>query len=385
MRGLFHILPPFAPDYSGVCSTIFELDGLAVIYDAGGCTGTFTGYDDPRWFGSSSAIFCGNLREIDAVLGNDEKFIERLQLSAKSLKKRFIAVIGSPGPMVIGTDYHALASLASQLTGLPALAFDTNGIRYYDIGVSLALKALAETFVQPPCRKTPNTVNLIGATPLDFGKGRQIRELTALLNYSGFQVHSIWAMGSTLDKIATSAEAALNLVISSSGLGAARYLEKEFGMPYIIGMPVGRAQSEHFFEQLRRKSPSRPSRKRGRRGTALVIGEQVLSNAIRTCLEIDFGVKEVTVASYFGLDDALTREGDVALVEECDLSKLTQTKDFDMIIGDPLYRDLVKGSKTCRFLPVPHIALSSRLYWDNEFSLIGENGAQMLQSVRNEK
>ncbi|PID57625.1 hypothetical protein CSB45_07315 [candidate division KSB3 bacterium] len=39
MRGLFHILPPFAPDYSGVCSTIFDLDGLAVIYDVGDVPG----------------------------------------------------------------------------------------------------------------------------------------------------------------------------------------------------------------------------------------------------------------------------------------------------------------------------------------------------------
>ena len=38
-------LPPFAPDYSGVCSTLFELRGIVVIHDAGGCTGNYTGYD----------------------------------------------------------------------------------------------------------------------------------------------------------------------------------------------------------------------------------------------------------------------------------------------------------------------------------------------------
>jgi nitrogenase molybdenum-iron protein alpha/beta subunit len=379
MRGLFQSLPPFAPDYSGVCSTIFDLGGLAVIYDAGGCTGTFTGYDEPRWFGSSSAIFCAGLREVDAVLGDDEKFLKGLRVAASTLDRRFIAVIGSPGPMVIGTDYQALASIASKLTGLPAMAFDTDGIQYYDVGVSLALQALGKTFVKPTIRKTPNTVNILGATPLDFGKGRQLKELISLLRHAGLKILSIWAMNSSLEKIAASAEASVNLVISRSGLEAARYLEKSFGMPYLVGVPVGRKQSTYLFEQLQGKSPSAPETKRNRRGKALVIGEQVLSNAIRNCLEMDFGVKEVIVASYFSLDDALRREGDVALEEERDLSLLTQELNFDIIIGDPLYRELVKEAESCRFLPVPHIALSSRLYWENEFSLIGENGVQMLQ------
>ena len=70
-------LPPFAPDYSGVCSTLFELNGIVVIHDAGGCTGNYTGYDEPRWYGSKSAIFCSGLREMDAVLGLDNDFIEK--------------------------------------------------------------------------------------------------------------------------------------------------------------------------------------------------------------------------------------------------------------------------------------------------------------------
>ena len=382
MEGLFTVLPPFTPDYSGVCSALFELGGIAVIYDAGGCTGNFTGYDEPRWFGSSSAIFSGELREIDAVLGDDEKFIQKLHDAAKNLERSFVTILGSPAPMVIGTDYKALADIVSARTGLPALFFDTNGIEYYDRGISLALTAIAKTFVRPPAQKKANTVNIIGATPLDFGQGRQVNELRVFLEQAGFSVRSIWAMGATLEDIAGSAEACLNIVISRSGLEAARYLEKAMRMPYIVGIPVGRAPGASFLRQLRGEAQEE-SETHGEQGTgtALVLGEQVMCNAIRACLEQDFGFRRVTVASYFTMDEALKRQGDLFLTEERDLLVLSRRETFDVIVGDPLYQGLLAERNSRLFIPVPHVALSSRLYWDSEYSLIGESGLRMLQQV----
>ena len=39
MRGLRKYLTPFAPDQSGAVSVLYELGGIVVICDAGGCTG----------------------------------------------------------------------------------------------------------------------------------------------------------------------------------------------------------------------------------------------------------------------------------------------------------------------------------------------------------
>ena len=36
MRGFYSILPTLSPDFSGVCSTLFELGGILAIHDAGG-------------------------------------------------------------------------------------------------------------------------------------------------------------------------------------------------------------------------------------------------------------------------------------------------------------------------------------------------------------
>ena len=44
MRGLRKYLTPFAPDQSGAVSVLFELGGIVVICDAGGCTGNVCGF-----------------------------------------------------------------------------------------------------------------------------------------------------------------------------------------------------------------------------------------------------------------------------------------------------------------------------------------------------
>ena len=56
MKGLYRYLSPAAPDQSGAVSVLFELGGIIVITDAGGCTGNICGFDEPRWFTKSSAV-----------------------------------------------------------------------------------------------------------------------------------------------------------------------------------------------------------------------------------------------------------------------------------------------------------------------------------------
>jgi len=387
MKGLYKVLPPFTPDYSGVCSVLFELGGIMVIHDASGCTGNFTGYDEPRWYGSSSAVFSSGLREVDAVLGDDEKLLGGLETAVRSLGRSFVAIIGSPAPMVIGTDYQALAHILSQRTGLPVLIFDTNGMHYYDRGASLAFSELARRFVKPASISIENGVNIIGATPLDLGSGKQVERLISLLSDAGCRIVSCWAMGSTLDDIAQSARARLNIVVSRTGLEAARYLEREQGTPYMVGIPIGRAPSQRFINTVRSSLglvsqlpiPSDTIEPLAIVQDALVIGEQVMSNAIRDCLCLDMGIIDVTVASFFELDQTLLGEIDRYLDGEDDLTAMVKEHQYDVIIGDPLYRDLVVPFWEGRYIAFPHVALSSRIYWDSDFDYIDEAGLTLFR------
>ena len=126
MKGLRKYLSPFAPDQSGAAAVLCEFHGLIIILDAGGCAGNICGFDEPRWFESRSAIFSAGLRDMDAILGRDDRLVEKIGKACEKLSADFIAVIGTPVPAVIGTDYRALSRMIEKETGIPALTIDTD-------------------------------------------------------------------------------------------------------------------------------------------------------------------------------------------------------------------------------------------------------------------
>ncbi|MBQ5684575.1 MAG: hypothetical protein IIV27_02950, partial [Clostridia bacterium] len=93
----------YSSDLSGVCSALYELGGLLVMHDASGCNSTYATHDEPRWYGSDSLIFISGLREYDAILGNDEKYIRDVCEAAEETHPTFIAVFGSPIAAMTGT------------------------------------------------------------------------------------------------------------------------------------------------------------------------------------------------------------------------------------------------------------------------------------------
>ena len=146
MKGLRKYLTPFAPDQSGAVSVLYELGGMLVICDAGGCTGNVCGFDEPRWFETRSAVFSAGLRDMDAIRGRDDRLVAQLADAAEKLDVTFAAVIGTPVPAVIGTDYRALERMLSKKTDLSVLTVNTDGMELYDKGEEKAYLALFEKF-----------------------------------------------------------------------------------------------------------------------------------------------------------------------------------------------------------------------------------------------
>ena len=285
-------LPPFSPDYSGVCSAIFDLNCVAVIHDASGCTGNYTGYDEPRWYGSKTAIFCSGLREIDAILGDDEKMIQKVLDAAESLHPELIVLIGSQVPMVIGTDMKGIAADIEARTGIPCLGFDTTGTRYYSDGIAQACLALMERFTQTPERKIPNGVNLLGLTPLDFGSGAA-SDLKAALAQNSLELVSSFCDGLTMEAVQKAAQASLNLVVSQSGLRPARYLEKRFGIPFLVQIPIGKSAQENWLEAVHSCLNGQKSlvpHTTGKDAEILVLGDEILCRSLQLGLKADFGL-----------------------------------------------------------------------------------------------
>jgi len=392
MKGLYRFLTTLVSDYSGVSSALLDLDGLVILHDAGGCAASFVTRDEPRWYRNQSAFFTYGLRELDAILGRDDDLVRKITDIARSMKKQFIALIGSPVSAVVGTDFKGIARVIQKKVNVPVLAFETTGFEDYSTGVSAVFMKIAKQFIDLPEHKIPKSVNILGATPLDVGVGRHLNMLVHLIQQTGFTVIASWTMNSTLKDIKKSAQAEMNIVISYTGLALAKYMKENHGIPYIVAVPVGREPTTNFIHSLGKISHCKINERflshrnkktiigQGlpRQTRALIIGEPVLSCSIRQCLIDDFGVDEAVVASLFPLDNLNQCEA-ICVESKDDLMELINQKDFHLIVGDPYYRELMDEPERSIFIPIPHIARSGCSYWNLDYAYIGEWGFRYFQ------
>ncbi|MDC7125343.1 MAG: nitrogenase component 1 [Spirochaetales bacterium] len=346
MNNLLKRLSPFAPDLSGAVSVLYELGGLTVICDAGGCTGNICGFDEPRWFHKKSAIFSAGLRDIDAILGRDDKLIEKLQDAASKTNVDFTTLVGTPVPAVIATDFKALKRMAEKRTGLPSITIETTGTRYYDEGAEQAYLELFKTFSveQLPVKK--GSAGVIGATPLDFSNLEAEKNITVYLENRGWKNTTCYGMGSGLEFIKKASAVEKNIVVSPSGLKAAEYLKEKFGTPYITNIiPIPESLQKELYELKGKK--------------ILIIHQQVAANSVRDLI-LKKTEADITVASWFMLKESLMQEHDFRLTEEDQLKGILESGDYDVVIGDEIFRRVMKKYNG-RFIDFPHFAVSGRL------------------------
>ena len=382
MEQLWITLPAFAPDYSGVCSAMFDLKGLTVVHDASGCTGNYTGYDEPRWYGSESKIFCSGLREIDAVLGNDEKLIHNILKTGELVHPTIYTVVGSPVPMVIGTDTKGIAHELEATTGVPAFGFDTNGLGLYHTGVSDAMCRLINRFTEKSDTKVERGINILGTTPLDFSANENAQDLRNRLEDWGFNVLGQMMMGASIEQIRNLDQAVVNLVVTSSGLEAAKLLEKKFSIPYVVGMPLANDTGvKELLEQTIQDNKSRKLLNEAGTGDVLIICEQVLGNSLRNLLLKRYRKIRVTVGTFFDLNEEIAAQGDINITSEEKLIKVLESGQYSTLVGDPLFEELLEDIGGMQFVGIPHVAVSSKLYWKNMPRLLRYDMEELINRI----
>lgn len=149
MKQVSVTLSTYTADVSGVCSALYELGGMVVIHDPSGCNSTYNTHDEPRWYDMDSLIFISGLSQMDAIMGNDDKFINDIVRAAKELKPRFIALVRTPIPLMTGTDFEGIARVIEKQTQIPVFYFPTSGMHSYVSGAGMALETVARELVLP--------------------------------------------------------------------------------------------------------------------------------------------------------------------------------------------------------------------------------------------
>lgn len=412
MNQTARIISIYAADTSGVCSALYEYGGMTVIHDASGCNSTYTTHDEPRWYDKKSMMFISGLTEKDAVMGNDDRFMEDLIVAANELKPAFIALCASPLPAMIGTDLEAIAYAVETETGIPSFAVKTNGMQSYITGAGNAFLELAKKFASSNdielCQPNANPyvfnadalklmfgtnnniyvnqgddsvphpqedtfkkikVNLLGVTPLDYPTKECIKSLKNFVKESGFELNACVSIDTNLNEFKKLNKADVNLLLSSVGKPLADYLYNEYKITFVKGVPYGIGFAEKIKESLIKAYETGENidatNEYRESGNVAILGESIMSTSLASALLLDKGIKANVLETVGDGDFDILKSFDLS----CDDEKILENelKKYDVIIGDPLFKPICQGK---RFIDLPHEAFSGRCFTKNAPDLI---------------
>jgi hypothetical protein len=170
-------------------------------------------------------------------------------------------------------------------------------------------------------------------------------------------------MGDTLDGLGRAARGSVNLVVSATGMAAAKVLHERFGTPWVAGRPVpGSADDLATALDVAERTgecstPCARRRSGAEAASVVVVGEPVAMGSVAVALanRLDRPSRLVCPLEadhdLLGVGDALSR-GEEGVARELEGANL--------IVADPLWK--LVAPPAARFLSVPHLAFSGRVY-----------------------
>ena len=388
MKRLYRYLPPFAGDYSGVGSALYELGGMLCIHDASGCTGNYVGFDEPRSYDSKELVYCTSLRRDDAIMGDEEVYIDKIVRAAQDMKPKFIAILGSPVPLIIGFDFNGVAKEIENRLGIPAFGFATAGMMgSHKEGVVMGVTKLLDYYVLPKkaelernADRSGKKVNIVGATPLDISE-ENLEELRKLLESKGYEIVSILSMSNDMDQFLSFYKADVNLAITQSGAIIAKDLEAKYNMPYLAGIPVGELGTEHYFNCLEKVFEDGKSMEvsehpinviGSNKGDAVILEDGIIASSIRMEL-IAQGYDNVHVVSMFGKDTGMSNVEAKYTEDEDEIMNFINMENCTLLVADPILTKYREKNDGVKIVELPKYAISSKLTNKKKWVYVGDN------------
>lgn len=374
-----HIVPPITSDYSGACSVLYGENILKILISPNGCK-TPVAYDEIRNI-DHSLQYCTSLNELEIVTGEIKGLKENIkEIISQNQKIEFIAIISTVVPQIIGMDLESIIENIEETLDIPCIFINTNSFENYYSGISLTLNSLANKFMLEN-KKIKNTVNIIGYSPLTFGKIEKLEELFSLIKSLDLNILTVFSDNLSLEKIKNSTAAELNLVLSYEGLALAKYMEKEFSIPYIIINVVSKYgikntenilkrffyKIDNFFEKLEKRDKL-DDRK------VMIIASPFMAINIADSLRKDFSFANILALSFIKESRKFKK------IEYLEFLNIVNTEDnlkekikeykSDILISDPVYKNLINEGVT--FIPLLHYGYSTRLYLELDYEYCGK-------------
>lgn len=374
-----HIVPPITSDYSGACSVLYGENILKILISPNGCK-TPVAYDEIRNI-DYSLQYCTSLNELEIVIGEIKGLKESIkEIINQNQKIEFIAIISTVVPQIIGMDLESIVENIEETLDIPCVFINTNSFENYYSGISLTLKSLANKFMLEN-KKIKSTVNIIGYSPLTFGKIEKLEELFSLIKSLDLNILTVFSDNLSLEKIKNSTSAELNLVLSYEGLALAKYMEKEFSIPYVIINVVSKYGIENtenilkrFFYKIDNSFEKLEKRDKLDDRKVMIIASPFMAINIAASLRKDFSLTNILALSLIKESRKFKKIEYLKFLNivntEEDLKEKIKEYKPDILISDPVYKNLVNEKVT--FIPLLHYGYSTRLYLELDYEYCGK-------------
>jgi hypothetical protein len=294
-------------------------------------------------------VIHSDIREADIIYGTEKKLLEAFEKGRARFNPDFVLLSSAPSASMIGTDLKAVAEQITAQTSLPTACVPLDGQQDYVYGIGCTLELMGKLLLRP-MDIVPDTVNLLGCNTIDWST-EAVERTETLLTDAGFRVLSRWGSQERTENLRLAASASVNLVAHSAGLRLARWMETEFGTPFVAAAPFGAVQCGRILECLRNKTPlEQPPA--DTEPEALVIGEQLTAEAVRAAL-LERGFGGVRVCSFYDMDKTRLLPGDCRLGGEDDLTRLLGVGNLRLIVGNADYQALATNTAVWLSLPDP--------------------------------
>lgn len=376
MKKLWKYIPPCLSDVQGFQLVINETEGVGIVDDPsryknvpkageagrGGFRGGHGGFKGGHGgFGGRTPgrVFQSDLRNSDIISGTEAKILEAFENTGRPFDPDFVLLCNAPSSAMISSNLESAALKISSSAEIPAGAVKIYGEKDYLYGISMTLEAMGKLLLSPS-ERIPNTVNILGCNTIDW-TADALSDLCLAIEGSGLSVLSKWgAAGMKTADLKKATQAAVNLVVNVSGLRLARYMESEFGIPYIAGAPFGSVGLQKILKNLTDAGTTEAQERLDRSTSinAIVIGEQLAANAIRnSLLERGYSAR---VLSFYETDKAYMQADDKKLSGEDDLKEAVNAEGICLVIADPDYRMAVPevAERAIKWIDMPNSGMS---------------------------
>lgn len=247
---------PVPSDRMGMLWSLLTIaEALVLEYGPSGTTHYSMGLYGNLGVQVMNRLFTTHLSEDDVIMGDVKRLEDSILELDKMYRPKVVFVVTSATTSVIGTDIKGVCRYMQKEVNALLIPVDEGGFRGdYSIGIEAACKLLVKNLVSDNAVKLSGQYNILGASMWRYRMTSDLWEISNLMKEAfAMNPHTCLCCDTSVSKIEAMSGAELNIVVGNEGLGAAQWLEENFGIPYIYAVPYGYQGTIRFLEAVSEK------------------------------------------------------------------------------------------------------------------------------------